>query len=721
MFNSRSFSRRKSVALALAVTAALGIVAGGASVASAAGTASISGTVFGPDSVTPIANVQVSLDLPGGTYVQFGSTDASGNYTFTGLTAASYILDFAPNFGDNYAPQWWNNQPTMATATPIAVAAGAAVSGLQTTLAAGASVTGHVDAPGNAAIYIHLVDHAGNYIAYGFSNGPGDYSINGVPAGSYTAEFTDQNDPGIQPQWWNDEPSQATADYFTLTAGATSSGIDATLGGSSPAAASISGAVYAPGSPAVGAQSAQVTLLKPDGSQAAATSTGFDGTYSFSGIDAGSYTLEFTPSLLSPPSAPQWWQGEPSLAAADFFSVADGQVLTGFDAQLVEGGTISGTVLDGTAANAPMAGVYVSVYQNGVPVTEFNTPFTDDSGNYSLIDLAPGSYDVQFQAAYPSNDVSQWWQGAASEATATHVTVTGGTIASGINATLQAGGSISGVVSGRTPNGSVFAVPNSQLRVFTADGTLISDYVYAGDDGSYSITNLPAGSYKIYFVPQPDTTDFVPQWWKNKSTQATATTIVLKAGQTKSDINPILESTALKASTPKLSGKPRVGSTLTAKPGKWGPGTVSLTYSWARGGVAIAGATSSTYALTNEDANATITVTVTGSEPGYITDSVASANSKPVTGGSLSVGVPSIAGTPTHGQVLTASPGGWGPGTVDLTYKWYRGSSRIVGATASTYTLGHSDIGKRITVRVTGAEVGFTTAVAASAATSVVN
>jgi hypothetical protein len=44
-----------------------------------------------------------------------------------------------------------------------------------------------------------------------------------------------------------------------------------------------------------------------------------------------------------------------------------------------------------------------------------------------------------------------------------------------------------------------------------------------------------------------------------------------------------------------------------------------------------------------------------------------------------------------------------------------------VGATASTYTLVSADIGKTITVKVTGAETGFTTASVASAPTAVIH
>ena len=335
--------------------------------------------------------------------------------------------------------------------------------------------------------------------------------------------------------------------------------------------------------------------------------------------------------------------------------------------------------------------------------------------------LTAGTYDIFFQPGYPSTDATQWWNNATSEAGATQVSVANGVTVAGINAVMHAGATISGVVTGKTANGTVFPAGNGLVLLYTASGALVNDNIMTDGDGNYALTNLTPGSYTIDFVPQGDTTDFVPQWWKNKSSQATATVITVKGGQTKSNISPVLASTALKPATPHISGSAKVGSTLTAKPGTWHPGTVTLSYQWSRSGVDVDGATASTYALTNADANATITVTVTGSETGYTTDSVTSAPTKAVTGGVLTTATPTIQGAAAVGQVLTATSGAWGPGTVNLTYKWYRGTARIGGATSSTYTLVHADTGKSITVRVTGAEGGFITATVASAPTSVVH
>jgi hypothetical protein len=71
--------------------------------------------------------------------------------------------------------------------------------------------------------------------------------------------------------------------------------------------------------------------------------------------------------------------------------------------------------------------------------------------------------------------------------------------------------------------------------------------------------------------------------------------------------------------TPTVSGRAAAGSTLTASPGPWGPGTVSLSYVWKRDGAMIAGASARTYRLTAADAGKSVTVTVTGRRTGYTT------------------------------------------------------------------------------------------------------
>jgi hypothetical protein len=80
----------------------------------------------------------------------------------------------------------------------------------------------------------------------------------------------------------------------------------------------------------------------------------------------------------------------------------------------------------------------------------------------------------------------------------------------------------------------------------------------------------------------------------------------------------------LTAPKPVISGKPRVGKTLTAEPGRWTRGT-TLRYLWLADGTVIKHQTSSTLTLTRAQKGKRITVKVTGSKPGYATVSRTSA------------------------------------------------------------------------------------------------
>ncbi|MFT3944992.1 MAG: hypothetical protein QM705_14370 [Ancrocorticia sp.] len=82
-----------------------------------------------------------------------------------------------------------------------------------------------------------------------------------------------------------------------------------------------------------------------------------------------------------------------------------------------------------------------------------------------------------------------------------------------------------------------------------------------------------------------------------------------------------------------------------------------------------------------------------------------------------SVPIPTINGTAQVGETLTVLPGDWINGT-SLTYQWLRDGSVISGATKTSYTLTNADVGKRISVTVTGSKAGYTTTSKTSAPTA---
>jgi hypothetical protein len=139
--------------------------------------------------------------------------------------------------------------------------------------------------------------------------------------------------------------------------------------------------------------------------------------------------------------------------------------------------------------------------------------------------------------------------------------------------------------------------------------------------------------------PTPDVLRF--QWFRSGTAIAGATgntytllaadygkTITLKATGSKpgytttaktSTATTAVAAAPLTAPVPTITGTARVGSTLTAVPGTWGPAPVTLAYQWKANGVTIIGATAATYKPVAADTGKALTVTVTGTKTGYPT------------------------------------------------------------------------------------------------------
>ena len=175
------------------------------------------------------------------------------------------------------------------------------------------------------------------------------------------------------------------------------------------------------------------------------------------------------------------------------------------------------------------------------------------------------------------------------------------------------------------------------------------------------------------------------------------------------------------APVPTITGTTKVGYTLTAVPGTWGPAPVTLQYQWKANGVVVIGATAATYKLTAAQAGKALTVTVTGTKAGYTTASKTSAPTAAIAAGSLGPApVPTITGMTKVGYTLTAVPGTWGPAPVTLKYQWKANGVVIVGANAATYKPAAAQAGKALTVTVTATKTGYTTAAKTSAGTAAI-
>jgi uncharacterized repeat protein (TIGR01451 family) len=204
---------------------------------------------------------------------------------------------------------------------------------------------------------------------------------------------------------------------------------------------------------------------------------------------------------------------------------------------------------------------------------------------------------------------------------------------------------------------------------------------------------------------------------------------------TSSAAGPVNEAPA-NSVAPSIAGTSTEGQILTAAPGTWtGYPTPALTYQWLRCDTSgnncanIASATSSTYTLVGADVGSTVRVAVTGTNVAGTASATATQTATVVSGPAApsSTGLPTISGTTTVGQLLTATAGTWtGNPAPTLSYQWERcdlaGSScaSVAGATGATYTLVTADAGSTMRVVETGTNASGS-ASASSAQTSAVN
>jgi hypothetical protein len=186
-------------------------------------------------------------------------------------------------------------------------------------------------------------------------------------------------------------------------------------------------------------------------------------------------------------------------------------------------------------------------------------------------------------------------------------------------------------------------------------------------------------------------------------------------------VGPVTASLPVSTEAPQISGTLTDGSTLEATKGSFsGAPAPTTTFQWLRcsafgtGCSSIPGATSQEYVLTDSDVGHDIEVEATGTnEAGSA--SAASDPAGPVSAvPPTNTAAPSLSGTATDGQTLTASPGTWsGAPAPTYSYQWERCTSSIAscvaisGATASTYALTDGDVGDYLVADVTASNASY--------------
>lgn len=394
----------------------------------------------------PLRNICVRASQTGTSSTTFfdgrngAITRKTGAYLLRGLAAGSYAVQFSECGSAAYGSRWYHQKSTPQSATPVTVTAGSTTTGISEVLAPGGSIAGRVTTTSGtpvAGACVEATDIATQSAGFRVTDRTGRYVILGLSTGSYQVSFYSCR--GRTPML----ASSTRPAPVLVTAPQPVTGVNARLG----IAGSISGTVHGTAAASPQADACVVAVPVDPGGSYGFSLSGKGGAYQISGLGAGQYQVYFGDPFCFPPAgpdyAPQWFKGQPTQATALSVPVSAGADTTGIGARLASDGGISGTVTD--SAHTQIAGECVTASPVGAtPDPQFVQTLhpvigvTGSDGSYSLVDLLPGKYTVEFSTGCgDSGFTTQWWNDAASASSATVVIVPATTTVSGIDATLQ--------------------------------------------------------------------------------------------------------------------------------------------------------------------------------------------------------------------------------------------------------------------------------------------
>ena len=231
-----------SFAAAMPVAVVAGATTGG--IDAALGTpGAIAGRVTN-GSGDPIMGVQVMVFDPAGIALQYGATDASGNYYVGRLPTGSFHVQFnaAPAVTGNFVSEYYADQRYLSDGTDVEVTAGETTAGIDAVLALAGTISGRVTAAGGAGlsgVSVHAFDVDSDLAFSASTDELGNYVIKNVPAANYKVRF--RPNTGTWAVEWSDDKSNFTeAAIIAVSAGGTVTGIDAEL---SDASVTVTGRV----------------------------------------------------------------------------------------------------------------------------------------------------------------------------------------------------------------------------------------------------------------------------------------------------------------------------------------------------------------------------------------------------------------------------------------------------------------------------------------------
>ena len=316
-------------------------------------------------------------------------------------------------------------------------------------------------------------------------NPDGSWTIANLPDGEYvlyvSVASTDADSVRYLPYWQNGGGFKSSAQRYVSSSLEPTTGVFAYLKPSSIAQGFV---VDSRGNVITGAV---ITAVHELGWPTVTGTTGDNGRYRLETDRPGEYFLKVTP----PDSrfVAEWYQDATSQDSATSILFPEATSITIADVMLSGTPSISGAVTNSSGTGIP--GIQVSALSTNPDSFSSGSATTAADGSYTVSGLALDSYRVLFSD--PEKDHSDAVFGGSSVENAAHVAVSAeAPFVDNVSVTLVGVGSIAGTVVGSDGPLAGFMVTAS------ADGVDVNT-AFTDEAGNYRITDLPFGSYSLYF------------------------------------------------------------------------------------------------------------------------------------------------------------------------------------------------------------------------------
>ena len=487
----------------------------------------ISGTVTSATTGQPIRGICVGISATVSGFDEelgFATTNRHGTYSADQLPVGTYQVQFSAGCGNagSYAPQGWDKTYVLDPQNLNVTAAGENVTGIDAALQPGPIISGTVtNSAGHklSGICVLVGTPAGALFGFEQTGSGGRYQVPDLSPGSYEVIFAPGcgDNADLAEEAFRSQVNGA-ADTVSVASG-TLAGIDAVM----QPAGGISGVIRAANGHPV-----QFSCLYLTGVSGPATSLSgealiFGRKYELLGLPLGGYQVTFLPSCASSALDTQWYKDKPSPAGAATVVVRAFHTDPQIDSLLHVGGSIAGQI---TSGGKPVRNMCVYA-QNVNQFLEFGAATSNRNGQYDIHGLNTGVYELEVAPCGNGSNAL------AAEVLPQLVDVTAPGRTSGVKTTAVLGATISGRILVTPPPADAGAA-GACVEAYETNGDAYNASS-VGLDGTYSITSLPPGQYRV-FVGDPGCSfsepGLAPQWYLGEASEITATPVTVTVGGT---------------------------------------------------------------------------------------------------------------------------------------------------------------------------------------------